>query len=959
MKGRKRLIILIIIMIGISGMYCQTTGDYRTVISGNWNNNACWQTYNGTLWTGAINPPDYSTANVITVSHEITLTANVRIDQTIIESTGKLIIPADKTLEVNNGVNEDIKLYGSIDWYGELYLSGSLLYVYPEGVINILGTNNKIFRQGAGYLSNYGTINWIGSGILIGGSKTINNYSSGVIDFRSDSGFYYDYGGDGLFTVNNEGLIKKSDGSGNTNFDHAVLNNSGTVEVQAGTIELGYGGSNSGTMNINSGKTLLFRSGTFTLNEGGLFDGSGTVRLTGGNLSADGTTNGTVYNTNVAFDMTGGELSGEGKSTIKGTMNWSGGTISIQNLNINSGATMNIEGASTKIIRYGNGNINNSGTVNWWGDGDIKGASMTINNYSGAVFDCHNDATIYYDGGGGSTFLFNNEGTLKKSAGTGTSDFDNVITHNSGTILVESGTLEFSAGGSNSGTVTVNIGKNMLLNGGIFTLAENGTFNGNGTFSFSGGTLSTTGATNGTIFDNSLTFNMSDGVINSSGKLTVKGTMNWSGGTISNGTLNINPGASLNISGSSEKVFRLSGGSLNNNGLITWTGTGGIKGGANTLNNLSGGVFDCQNNASIYYDGGGGPSITFNNQGILKKSAGTGTSTFNSINFNNYGTIKVETGTVDATLSNYSGNTLTGGTYNIAGTLRINNAAITTNNAEIILDGASSQLLNQANADALTNLSTNGISGTLILKNGRNFTTGAVNFTNNGTLDIGNGAYYGSVNVLVNDNSILYVRSSNGLTTNANDCEFQNTGTRTFSQNASYYYYGDESQQTGNALPTQVNTLAVNCPNGLSLTSGLTISNQLKLEQGVLNCNSNNLTIGTSESQAGEINYTSGWINGNVKRWLPIYHTGNILFPIGNASYYRGLSMNFMSTLINGGTLTARFNASDPWDTGFPLNDDGYTLSHISPMGYWMITPGDDLPAGTYNISVTAGGITG
>jgi len=287
-----------------------------------------------------------------------------------------------------------------MDWYGKLGLSSSLIYVHPGGIINILGDNNKEFRYGAGYLSNYGTINWIGSGILIGGSKTINNYSSGVIDFRSDSGFYSDNGGDGIYTVNNQGLIKKSAGSGTIKFDHAVFHNSGTVEVQAGTIELADGGSNSGTMNINSEKTLLFSSGTFTLSEGGIFDGSGTVSLTGGNLSATGTSEGTVYNTNLAFDMSGGELSGAGKSTIKGTMNWSGGTISNGTLNINSGAFLNISGSSEKVFRLSGGSLNNNGLITWTGTGGIKGGANTLNNLSGWVLDCQNNASIYYDGGG-------------------------------------------------------------------------------------------------------------------------------------------------------------------------------------------------------------------------------------------------------------------------------------------------------------------------------------------------------------------------------------------------------------------------------------------------------------------------------------------------------------------------------------------------------------------------------
>jgi hypothetical protein len=55
-------------------------------------------------------------------------------------------------------------------------------------------------------------------------------------------------------------------------------------------------------------------------------------------------------------------------------------------------------------------------------------------------------------------------------------------------------------------------------------------------------------------------------------------------------------------------------------------------------------------------------------------------------------------------LTNFSGGTLTGGTYNIAGTLQFPNASIVTNAANILLDGSNSRIVNQSGVDALTGL---------------------------------------------------------------------------------------------------------------------------------------------------------------------------------------------------------------------------------------------------------------
>ena len=83
--------------------------------------------------------------------------------------------------------------------------------------------------------------------------------------------------------------------------------------------------------------------------------------------------------------------------------------------------------------------------------------------------------------------------------------------------------------------------------------------------------------------------------------------------------------------------------------------------------------------------------------------------------------------------------TLTGGTYNVTGTLQIP-GNITTNDAKITLTGKTSQILNPS-TNALTGFVTNGAKGSFDLKAGQTFTS-AGTFTNQGAITIGKGSTF-------------------------------------------------------------------------------------------------------------------------------------------------------------------------------------------------------------------------
>jgi hypothetical protein len=118
------------------------------------------------------------------------------------------------------------------------------------------------------------------------------------------------------------------------------------------------------------------------------------------------------------------------------------------------------------------------------------------------------------------------------------------------------------------------------------------------------------------------------------------------------------------------------------------------------------------------------PYTSFNNTGTLNAASGS------TIYFNNNG----------GPFLNLVNGTLTGGTYNVAGTLDLP-GNITTNDAKITLTGKASQILNPNNTNALAGFATNASKGSFDLKGSQSFTA-AGTFTNQGAIVVGKGSIF-------------------------------------------------------------------------------------------------------------------------------------------------------------------------------------------------------------------------
>src|SRR5438046_469997 len=191
-----------------------------------------------------------------------------------------------------------------------------------------------------------------------------------------------------------------------------------------------------------------------TLLSGTSFTGSGLHRINGSGI------------VNVAAPLTispsfelaaSGTLDGTNVVIFSGPFTWSGGTM---DSSAGGGKTV-FTNSATVSINSGNPKtlyrrlVDNYTTANWSAGQIISGGNgQAWNNMGGSVFDVQTDLSLAW-AGFGSFLTFNNNGTLKKSAGAGLATFVAFV-NNANVVSSQSGTFSLEGGGSNSGNFNAN-----------------------------------------------------------------------------------------------------------------------------------------------------------------------------------------------------------------------------------------------------------------------------------------------------------------------------------------------------------------------------------------------------------------------------------------------------------------------------------------------------------------------
>ena len=568
-------------------------------------------------------------------------------------SATNLTIDADDSLSVNNGISLSIGASGG----GTIANSGLLN-------INSTGTSTSLVVVNAG-----------GSGVMLTGGGTLNmsNNPNNVIGV---------FGG-GLTNVNN--TIQGAGQIGNTQMG---LNNQATINANIGgsganplIIDPAGTGSNTGTLEATNGGTLELQS-PFN-NTGGKIQavGAGSTVLLGPDTSFSG---GTLTTSGGGIVGVANNTSSEHAATLEGMTNtvtnagtfevFDGGAVVLDGTISNTGSIL-MKGASASTLLDVSGpthaaSLTGGGTVTM-----SNSANNTIGVFGGGLTNVNN--TIQGAGQIGNTQMgLNNRATI--NANVGGSGANPLIINiagtgsNTGTMeATNGGTLELQASFNNTGGMieaigtgsTVILGPDTSFNGGTFTTSGGGVIGVTTTSSEHAATLE--GLTN--IVTNSGTFEVFDGAA-----LVLDGTINNTGTILMNGS---NNSTLLDVSGP------------NHSATLTGKGTVTMSNNANNVIGVFGGNLTNLNNTIQGAGQIGNTQAGLNNKGKIIANQPT-TLIIDCAGFSNSGTLMVNKGSlmnINQAFSNFSGTTLTGGTYMVSGTLQFNGANIVNDAAHITL----------------------------------------------------------------------------------------------------------------------------------------------------------------------------------------------------------------------------------------------------------------------------------
>jgi hypothetical protein len=333
--------------------------------------------------------------------------------------------------------------------------------------------------------------------------------------------------------VNNAGTLNKT-GAGTQSFSlgngfntFGSFSNSGSVNVSAGTLALGGGGSDTGSYSVAAGATLELATVTSrSMAAASNPTGAGTLRITGSN----NTINGSGALTTLPVAMDGGTLTvnNAGDITVP-AVSWTAGTLTLSStagqvtlpsaMSVNSG-TLSVSGASPTTLGslvLNNGTLAGTGEVVVTGSFDAQGSgvtlsgagtlrtqgSSTVNLATGTTLEISGNRTWINEGVltlGGDDLIqlgINNTtttGTLSNAAGGTlnltttastpifTANFSTGNVNNAGTLnKTGAGTQSFSLGngfntfGSFSNSGSVNVSAGTLALAGSFTITQSGT----------------------------------------------------------------------------------------------------------------------------------------------------------------------------------------------------------------------------------------------------------------------------------------------------------------------------------------------------------------------------------------------------------------------------------------------------------------------------------------------------
>lgn len=700
--------------------------------------------------------------NYVANVHGGTVNVNVPITVNRMVQTGGTV-NVNNPLNLLNGYNFS---GGELSGTNTLMVgNGSVGLVWTGGVMN--GTGTTIvhggtfgeFGSGLGLWRNMdivGTVNWQSDSIYNNfTSETFSILNSGTLNVTGNSWRYLEQ-----HNIAVAGNLIHNNADFTYLFADNHFSNDGMVAVNSGTLGIyddyyfpgGNTNGGGGSFFVDSGANLEFQYGNNSY--WGNFSGNGTVHFSGGYTGIDGdyqVLNTVVTNGEASFNsapthtlqnvsLEYGVISGSSEIVIN-NLDWSGGGFS---------------GSGVTTVQ--------SGLFNGYGGGLALGREMHIN---GAV-DWTND-NIYYGYSNPTALVVTNTGSLTSSGDSYRYlQADNVSVENGGQLINNNlGWTELVANNNfrNDGLVTVNNGTLSIWDSyygygdsyggsGNFQVHNNaalefatgdniysGNFSGVGTVRHQGGFTTITGnydVANTEVWGGEFRFDdqpdrtfsnfaFNNGIVSGGSSLHFD-NLNWSGGYFVSDTAMSVTNGTFGGNSSYLGLYR----DMNITGNVQWLDS--------SIGSFGGIDVNVDNSAVLNVVGDDYRYISVDHlniavDGELAKNGNSILDIYGTVN--NSGRISVNSGALQlyGPLANYSGTTLTGGTFDITGLMRIDGTTIETNQSNLVLNGANAEIQNHSNENMLASLSQNGPDGQLSIRDGKSLSVNN-GFYNTGLLEI-------------------------------------------------------------------------------------------------------------------------------------------------------------------------------------------------------------------------------
>ena len=156
---------------------------------------------------------------------------------------------------------------------------------------------------------------------------------------------------------------------------------------------------------------------------------------------------------------------------------------------------------------------------------------------------------------------------------------------------------------------------------------------------------------------------------------------------------------------------------------------------------------------------------------------------------------------------------------------------------------------------------------------------------------------------------------------------------------------GDSDQSIDGSISTVDNLTMDKTSGNVLLNTPWTVNGTLKMLGGNIVNGTNVLTVGSSSSNDGVIEYMEGFITGALKRFFPNASSSKF-FPIGNGTVIRDFTVDFSSSPGLNQFITASYKTGIPQDegenlyNGLPLiTSDNKLIQNYAEEGYWEINP--------------------